>query len=180
MSPAPTLDKVESRSDYSFHRESVLLVSETGRCFGYELEDLLQEVLGDASGYGEYFAYTPHGHGYNLLNEATAEDKVVSLENSVWLVEANCFSLDSLRLRSFIQNKVPPQAEIIVWPNQEVDLVVDLEDIDDLSHKIFVTKSEQSLKTSLRSYFTRDCHPRRSKHCVDWKIAARLQQETII
>ncbi|MFC6733056.1 hypothetical protein [Haladaptatus sp. DYSN1] len=180
MPTAPTLDKVESRSDYSFHRESVLLVSETNRCFGYELTDLLEDVLGDASGYEEFFAYTPHSHGFDLLDEANAEDKIVSLENSMWLVEANCFSRDSLRLRSFIQNKVPPEAEIVVWKNHEIDLGVDLEDIASISHKIFVTKSEQSLKTSIRSYFTRDCHPRRSKHCVDWKISARTQQETII
>ena len=44
----------------------------------------------------------------------------------------------------------------------------------------FYAKSEQSLRTAIIGYFTRDCHPRRSNHCVEWKRAARRAQEMII
>lgn len=182
MAPEPTLEKVDSRSDYNFHTENVLLVSESKRCFDQHLDELMQDVLEDASGYGDHFDYIPHSDGYDLLVEPTHEDRIISLENSVWLVEGHCFNCEEIKIEEAIQYDIPPEAEVIVWTDPEMEEIPEsnLDDIDGLSHKVFLVETEQSLRTAIQTYFTRDCHPRRSKHCVDWKIAARNRQERII
>lgn len=180
MVPEPTLNKIDSRSDYSFHNESVLLINESRLCFGYELDEFLNEILENSSGYGDYFECTPHSDGYELLCSATAEEKVVSLENSAWLVEANCFDDDDLDLLRVVQSDVPPQTQLFVWSSPNKSLRVDLDDIDQTSHKIFLTRTEETLRSNIKSYFSLNCHPRRTSHCIDWQNEARRQQEMII
>jgi len=182
MAPKPTLEKIESPEDYECHDESVLLISEDRQCYGHNLEDFLCELLEGTDAYGEYYEYTSHSGGYGLLQNASPEDKVISLENSIWLVEDVCFENDTLDLDDTIQYVVPSEAEIIVWtdPNSEESLEQDVLDITSQSHKMFYAASEQSLRTAVIAYFTRDCHPRRSKHCIEWKRAAREAQERII
>jgi len=182
MTPRPTLEKIESPEDYDFHDESVLLISEKKQCYGYNLEDFLCELLEDTDGYGDYYEHTSHSEGYELLKDASPENKIISLENSIWLVEGVCFGYDKLDLVSTIQSDVPPQAEVIIWsdPDSDESLDQDLSEIASQSHKIFHAESEQSLRTAIVCYFTRDCHPGRSKHCVEWKKEARRQQEMIL
>lgn len=181
MAPKPTLEKIESPEDYDFHDESVLLISEHKQCYGHSLEDFLCEILEDTDAYGDYYKHTSHGDGYELLQDATPDDKIISLENSIWLVEGVCFSHDNLDLMSTIQSDVPPQAEVIIWSDtNDESLEQDLSEIARQSHKIFYAESEQALRTAITAYFIRDCHPRRSNHCIEWKRKARMAQEMIL
>jgi hypothetical protein len=182
MAPKATLEKIESREEYDFHNESVLLISENQQCYGYDLEEILCDLLEHRNAHGNQYDHTSHNRGYDLLRNASIEEKIMSIENSVWLVRDVCFDDEELDLVSTIQSDLPPQAEVIVWsnPNDSQSPDEDISDIEESSEKIFHVADEGSLRTALTCYFTRDCNPRRSSHCVEWNNEARRAQKMIL
>lgn len=181
MIAGPTLDKIEDEDDYEFHVENVLLISESGTCYGNDLEDLLAETVGGRPGHNTSYDYSPRDEGINLLSDASREDKIRCLENSLWLVEASCFERSELSLKDRIQDLLPKETQVILWdaPNTSMS-EADLNDLDQISMKILRVETETSLRTAIRQYFTRSCNLIMSTHCIEWNNAAVREQRSII
>lgn len=184
MAGEPTLEHIESPEDYDFHKEGILLISENGTCFGNDLKNIATDVISGIPGYDEYLDFSPHSDGYELLTDATKEDKILALANSVWLVEASCFfeeETDTV-LRPLIELSVPVQAWVVVWydsnsssyPEAKVDRFASF------SVKIRLVKSEQDLRDTIKDYFQLTCDPRHSRQCVEWNNEARKAQMKIV
>lgn len=184
MSRRVTVERHEPGADIDSHIEGIALLSCTGKCYGMPLQEIIEEVKPDVTDYGDSIELEPHTDCLDIAIDCTNEEHRMLIENSIWLVDCECFFNEEYhpQVKNLIKMSFPNRGNGLIWIDESRHSLTESEEqelksistktkvVDDVDH--LLEKIESYLEFSVNPYFG-------SGNIVEWYNEVHRIQKTI-
>jgi len=155
------------------HNEGILLFSDSTSCYDDDIENILDSITADITGYEETIVVEPHGDGLDLMYEDAVGAEKHFLKSSLWLIHYECILDEDLQEGfGFCINHTPPRTMILIWiDDTERDVEVVEGEIGEVVNedKVEIVKSKKVFLHVIENYLGVDANPKmRRQEVITW------------